>query len=48
MPDYRPILTEKESSRVDELMALLQKIYSKEEEVKKELRKLIYKTESGR
>lgn len=48
MPDYRPILTEKENQRVDELMALLQKIYSKEEELKKELRKLIYKTESGR
>lgn len=39
----RPNLTTKESDRVDELLEELKKLYQKEEELKKELRKLLYK-----
>lgn len=48
MPEYKPALNSAEFARIDELMKELQKIQSKEEEIKKELRRLIYKTESSR
>lgn len=47
-PEYRPALTEAENARIDVLMQKLTKIQTAEEEVKKELRKLIYKVESPR
>lgn len=46
--NYRPALTMQENQRADELMALLAKVQKKEDEVKKELRKLMYKVEEGR
>jgi hypothetical protein len=41
----RPSLTLEEDQRVDILMAELMKVQKKEEEIKKELRRLIYKIE---
>ena len=48
MPEYRPALTEAEGQRVNELMEELKKVQNVEDTLKKELRKLIYKTESPR
>lgn len=48
MPEYKPALTQAEFDRIDELMKELQSVQSKEEQLKKELRQLIYKTESPR
>lgn len=48
MPEYKPALSDAEFARIDELMALLQRVQKKEDEVKRELRKLIYKTENLR
>lgn len=45
MSEYRPALTELENQRVDELMKKLQKVQNVEDNLKKELRKLIYKVE---
>lgn len=45
MPEYKPSLTEAEFNKIDQLMKELQTVQSKEEQLKKELRKLIYKTE---
>lgn len=46
--NYRPALTLAENERADQLMAELQKVQKKEDELKKELRKLMYKIEEGR
>lgn len=43
--DYRPSLTMEENERVDALMVELQKVQKREEELKKELRRLMYKIE---
>lgn len=48
MPEYKPALTQAEFDKIDELMKELQTVQSKEEQLKKELRRLIYKTESPR
>lgn len=48
MPEYKPALVEAEFARIDELMKKLQNVQAREEELKKELRKLIYKIEKPR
>ena len=48
MPEYKPALTEEEYARVNELMEKLKKVQNVEDDLKKELRKLIYKTEYPR
>jgi len=48
MPEYRPALNEAEYARIEELMKELTSVQNKEDQLKKELRKLIYKTESPR
>jgi len=48
MPEYKPALTQEEHDRIDELMKELQSVQNQEDQLKKELRKLIYKTESQR
>ena len=45
---YKPTLTEAEYARIDVLMKELEKVRGKEDVLKKELRKLIYKIESPR
>lgn len=47
MPEYKPALNDIESAKINELMKQLQRIRVKEEEIKRELRRLIYKTESS-
>lgn len=48
MPDYKPALTEEENALIAQLMKQLQHVQSREEQLKKELRKLIYKVEKLR
>lgn len=48
MPEYKPALNDAEFARIDVLMEQLKKVQSKEDEIKRELRKLIYKTEHSR
>ncbi len=48
MPEYRPALNEAEYARIDQLMKELEVAQKQEDRIKKELRKLIYKTESPR
>lgn len=46
--EYKPALREEEYHRIDELMKELQATQAKEDKLKRELRKLIYKTEYPR
>lgn len=45
MPEYKPALNEVENKRIDELMEKLKKVQNVEDEIKRELRKLIYKAD---
>jgi len=48
MPEYKPALTQEENDRIDSLMKELQQVQNREDFLKKELRKLIYKVERPR
>lgn len=48
MQEYKAALTQEERDRIDELMKQLKVMQDKEKVVTKELRRLIYKTESPR
>jgi hypothetical protein len=48
MPEYKPALNETERLKIGELMEELQRVQSREETLKKELRTLIYKVEALR
>lgn len=45
MPEYKPAITQEESDRIEALMQELQDVQTREQQIAKELRKLIYKTE---
>jgi len=48
MPEYKPALTDEENAIVTKLMKELEQVYNREEQLKKELRRLIYKVEKIR
>jgi len=48
MAEYKPALNEAEYIRIEELMKELVSVQLKEDQLKKELRKLVYKTEYPR
>lgn len=48
MGEYVPIFTESENAKVESLMKELKKIQDQEAKITRELRKLIYKTETTR